>query len=991
MVEEFRILGPVEIWESGVPRAQPPPRARQILAMLLLNPGTIIPIDRLIDAVWGEEPPPHARKALQVHISHLRQLLSVPLRHSPPGYVLSVQPDQVDLHRFRTWTAAARRETDPELAGGLLRRALALWRGRPLADIGSDRMRERFLAGLEEERLTALEARMDADLRLGRHAELVTELPGLLAEHPLRERMRGQLMTALYRCGRRAEALRVFHETRALTVAELGVEPGPELQRLHRELLTEPRPAPEPAPRPVSRNHLPRDVPDFAGRDAELELLCATPAADSGVLPVWWLDGPTGVGKTALAVRAAHRLAPRYPDGQLFVELTGLAPEAVLDALLRALRVPGERIPEDLRERAALWRAELSGRRVLVVLDDAAGASQVRPLLAGGADCLVLVTSRQRLAGLEGVRRIALDVLPPLTARELFERLIGEQRVRAEAAAVAEVAQLCGYLPLAIRITGAKLAARPHWPVSRLLGRLRDEQRRLDELAVGDLAVRTGLAVSYLGLDEPSRRAYRLLGALGYGNLPGWLAAPLLGEPEERAEDILDQLLDAQLVEVSSEPAEPLRYRMHDLVRLHARECAELAEPPEQRREAVRRAVTALLAAVDELAEPLPPAVPRLCQTDLSTQPRPRITGADRWFEQEEPALVAAVCRAAELDLAELAAALAEALVFSFFAVRNRYDSWARTHEAAVAALRRTGHRRGEAALECSLAQLHYKRDRYELARAHFRTAQALFAEVGDTRGEAVALNGIGMVGRELAEHALALPALRRAHQMLASSGDQEGVAHALYGIGYAHRELGEDPEAIDTLTAAAGAYRAAGNERGEALALRGIGLVHRAADRWDEAEDYCRRSHRIVRDVPDDLLSCYTGQALAKVWIRQHRPDRAEPALLAGIKTCHALHDTFGLALLHRTLGECCLALGRAEPALHFLNLALTGWAELRLPVWRARTLRDVGAVHAAAGTAAAAHRAWREAREIFDRLGIREAAEAADWHRRWSCPCVN
>lgn len=990
-MEDFRILGPVEVWAAGQPLDQPSPRARQILALLLLNPGVITPVDRLIDAVWGEDPPPHARKALQVHISHLRQLLSVPLRHSPPGYLLSVQPEQVDLHRFRGLAAAARRETDPAQAARLLREALALWRGRPLADIGSDRMRERFFAGLEEERLAALEARMEADLRLGRHAELLTELPALLAEHPLRERLRGLLMTALYRDGRRAEALRLFHEARALMVAELGVEPGPDLQRLHRELLTEPRPAPPRAATPVSRNHLPRDVPEFTGRGAELSRLCAWTERDSGVLPVWWLDGPTGVGKTALAVRAAHRLAERYPDGQLFVELQGLAPEAVLDALLRALRVPGERIPEGLRERAARWRAELSGRRVLVVLDDASGPGQVRPLLAGGADCLVLVTSRQRPAGLEGARRLPLDVLPPAAAHELFARLLGDERARAEPEAVAELLGLCGYLPLAIRITGAKLAARPHWPVSRLLARLRDERRRLDELSVGDLAVRTGLAVSYLGLDEPSRRAYRLLGALGYASLPGWLAAPLLAEPEEAAEDLLDRLVDAQLVQVVSEPGEPPRYRMHDLVRLHARERAELEDTSGERREAVRRAVTALLAAVDELAEPLPPAVPRLCQTDLSTQPRPRITGAERWFEQEEDSLVAAVCRAAELDLAELAAALAEALVFSWFAMRNRYDAWARTHEAAIAALRRTGHRRGEAALECSLGQLHYKRDRYELARNHFRTAQALFAEVGDTRGEAVALNGIGMVGRELADHATALPALRRAQHMLATTGDEEGVAHALYGIGYAHRELGEDPEAIHTLTAAVQAYRATGNDRGEALALRGIGLVHRAADRWDEAEHFCRRSHHIVREVADDLLSCYTTQALAKVWIRQHHPDRAEPALQSAACTSQTFGDTFGLSLLHRTLGECHLAQGRLQPALRYLDLAIAGWEELRLPVWRARTLRDVGAVHAAAGDAVLAHRAWREAQEVFERLGVREAGEAPDWHRRWACPCAN
>ncbi|GAA4014492.1 BTAD domain-containing putative transcriptional regulator [Allokutzneria multivorans] len=998
---DFRILGPVEVWEAGARLDPPPPKSRQILAMLLLDAGRITPAERLIDAVWGDEPPPHVRKALQVHISHLRQLLpSVSLRYSPPGYLLAVRPDQVDLHVFRARVTAAMQETDPGRASELLRDALALWRGRALADVGSDWMRERFFPGLEEERLAAVEARIDADLTLGRHAELATELPTLVADNPLRERLRGQLMTALYRCGRRAEALRVFQEARRAVTEELGIEPGPDLQRLHLDILEGRPDAPgfsgeaTSAREQATRNYLPRDVHDFTGREQELRKLVMSTVDSPSALRVWWLDGPTGVGKTALAIRAAHRLADRYPDGQLFVELHGqsadhspAAPEVALDALLRALRVPSERIPDGLRERAALWRAELAGRRVLVVLDDAADEAQVRPLLPGGAGCSVIVTSGQRLSGIEGATRVPLDVLPPEDARTLFARILGDDRAKAEPAAVTEVVELCGYLPLAIRITGAKLAARPHWPVSRLLRRLRDERQRLDELSVGDLAVRTGLAVTYFGLDERSRRAYRLLGALGYANLPGWLAAPLLDVCEDEAENVFEQLVDAQLVDVISKPSEPPRYRVHDLVRIHARERAELEDDEEVRREAVHRAVSALLSTVESLVENLPPAVPRLCQTELNSAPskRNRTPETDTWFEQEEAALITAVERAAELDLAESAAGLAEALVFAWFAVRNRYDGWERTHNAALAALRRAGLRHGEAALECSLGQMYYKRDNFETAREHFRTALTLFTEAGDARGEAVALNGIGMVNREFAEHSAALPALNRARRLLADQGDEEGVAHALYGIGYSYRELGEDSAALRTLNQAAEMYRFVGNERGEALALRGIGLVHRAADDLAAAEEYCARSHDIVTAVDDALLVRYTAQALAKVRIRRGGAAEAEPMLLECLHGCRELHDTFGVALARRTLGECYIAMGEPERALDYLGQALVDWDAIRLPVWRARTLRDLGAAHAISGDVASTERAWAEAAEEFRRLGTREASEVSTWAERW------
>ncbi|MCP2258301.1 DNA-binding transcriptional activator of the SARP family [Streptoalloteichus tenebrarius] len=999
---DFRILGPVEIWQADVRlEPLPSPRARQVLAVLLLDAGHVVPTDRIVEAVWADDPPPNARKCLQVYVSQLRRILpDGALRHSPPGYLLDVPPERADVHVFRSRVAEARRAESPATAAELLREALGLWRGEPLADVASDWVRQRVVPVLVEERLSALEERVDADLALGRHEELAGELRRLVAGHPLRERLRGQLMTALRRCGRRAEALQVFQEARAVMVEELGVEPGPELRRLHEEILRDETPVPRPSSGGrARRNDLPRDVPDFTGRDQELARIVSDVETAGAALRVWCVHGRPGVGKTAFAVHAARHLAARYPDGQLFVELHGsssdqrpTSPESALDTVLRAVGVAAERVPETVADRAALWRAELAGRRVLVVLDDAADAAQVRPLLPGGDGCLVLVTSRRRLSGLEGARRLRLDVLPTDDALALFARLLDDGRVESERDAAAEVVELCERLPLAIRITGARLAARSHWPVSKLVARLRCEQQRLDELAVGDLAVRTGLGLTYLALDEPSRRAYRLLGTLGHANVAGWLAAPLLDLPEPAAEEIVERLLDAQLVEVTSTPTEPVRYRVHDLVRLHARERAEREEAEADRKAALGRVVDAWMSRVERLVEHLPPALPRLCQVELNSMPgqaRPRPPEVDAWFEQEEPSLVAAVERAAELGMAEPAARLAEALVFAWFAVRNRHDAWERTHNAALAAVRRSGNRDSEAALACGLGQLAYKRDQLRPARDHFQTALELFRQTGNRRGEAVALNGLGMVSRELADHAGALPALTRAHQLLRGLGDVEGTAHALYGIGYVRRELGQDRAALQALTAAVRAYEEAGNQRGKALALRGVGLVYRANDEWDQAERHFRLAHEIVREVGDTLLTCYTTQALAKTRIRQGRGDEFVPALLDCLGVCRDLHDRFGIALIRRTLGEHHLAAGELALARDQLNLSLLSWSSLGLPLWRARTLRDLGASYALEGDPLAAHAAWDEAAVVFRRLGTREAAEVAGWHARWNCPC--
>jgi DNA-binding SARP family transcriptional activator len=504
---EYRLLGPVEAWWGGMPVRLGGPKPRALLAVLLLRAGQVVPADALVDAIWGEEPPDTARALVQSYVSALRRALpgeaGETIQTRSPGYVLEPGPGRVDLVRFEELTAQGRRaaaEGDHRSAARALREALALWRGPALGGVGGALRGE--AVRLEEARQAALEERISAELEIaGQEADLATELTALVAAHPTRERLRGQLMLALYRLGRQADALAVYGEGRAVLADELGIDPGPELNRMHEAVLRAdpgllpgrravgPTPAARTggAPRPVSL--LPPALGDFTGRETESAQVAEWLTGPRGAMPVVVVSGPAGVGKSALAVQAAHRVAERYPDGQLYAELHGFSepvpPGEVLGRLLRAL---GADPPEDPAERGDLFRSLVAGRRVLLVLDDAGSESQVRPLLPGSASCGVLVTSRTRLGGLVGARRTDLDVLDDVCGLELLARVIGTTwgDPREESAA-RRIVDLCGGLPLALRIAGARLAIRRHWTPSMLADRLADEHRRLDELSVGDL------------------------------------------------------------------------------------------------------------------------------------------------------------------------------------------------------------------------------------------------------------------------------------------------------------------------------------------------------------------------------------------------------------------------------------------------------------------------------------------------------------------------
>jgi DNA-binding SARP family transcriptional activator len=575
----FRVLGPLEVWDGHSWVGVPAGKQRALLAILLLKANWLVATDWLIEQLWAQRPPAGAANQLQVYVSRLRLRLDDRARRvlvtQSPGYRLVVGTGELDLQRFEELVARGQRALQDgllERTAGSLGEALGLWRGRALADVPSGPLVDAEAMRLEERRLLAVEAFVDVELGRGRHSGLVGELQALVAEQPLRERLWGQLLVAMYRSGRQAEALAAYQQLRGRLVGELGIEPCAELQRLQRLILTAdpaleaepqagPRPGrpaagsaaisepwPTPTPMPVPRQ-LPSDVVAFTGRELKLTWLDKVFGAAGPARPVVIsaIDGAAGIGKSALAIHAAHRLeaAGRFPDGQLYVDLRGasdgLAPPAPLEVLGRFLWVLGTplaAIPGELEEAAARFRSLAAERRLLMVLDNARDAGQVAPLLPSAPGCGVLVTSRQVLASLDGAHHLHLDVLSHEEAMVLLGRLAGHERIAAEPEAAAKVAFWCGYLPLALRIAGARLAERPDWPVRALADRLADAQRRLDELELADRGMRASFALSYQQLggsadpvDRQAAGAYPLLGLLDGPDVAWrwWLGAGPVG------------------------------------------------------------------------------------------------------------------------------------------------------------------------------------------------------------------------------------------------------------------------------------------------------------------------------------------------------------------------------------------------------------------------------------------------------------------------------
>ncbi|TDP97746.1 AfsR/SARP family transcriptional regulator [Labedaea rhizosphaerae] len=780
---EFRLLGPLEVVRDGRRVSPGGPRQHRLLAALLLAVGRTVTVDALIDAVWDDTPPATARHQLHKAVAALRERLRCRIETEPAGYRLPVTADTLDLAAFEHHLASAKQAA----AADHLAAAVALWRGPALDGVDGTRLRAAAHA-LDERRAGAVERLAALRLADGDTDGLADELATHLAEHPYREELRALVMKVLHHDGRQADALRVYHQGRTLLAEQLGVDPSAQLRALHQQILQGEVRGGEPGEAPL--NALPHDIADFTGRTAELDWLrqAATPGAVIAV------DGMPGVGKTTLAVRAAHRLAADYPGGRLFLDLRGHTPGATpmdattaLGLLLRMLGVAPAAIPSEPEHRAARWRSELAGRRVLVVLDNAAGAAQVRPLLPAAPGCLTIVTARRRLGALDGAATLTVDIMPALDARRLFESVAGPGRVAAEPDAVVESVARCGQLPLAVRIAATRLAHRPAWTVGHLAGRLRDEHHRLAELAVDDRTVAAAFALSYKQLPDDTARLFRLLGVHPGLDIDVFAAAALAGAPVRATEKLLQDMVDVHLVTEHV----PGRYGMHDLLRQHARRLAhEVGEPGS----ALDRLVDYYLAAATVAADQLDSGRRFTPAVDHQPAAVPELTTrgqAQAWFGAELANLVEAVEQAKPSQAWQLGC-----VVRPWLEQRGLLTEWARTHHRALDAARACGDRAGAAVALCGLGALHLWCGEQTLARQCFH-------DVLDAEANAAlrvnALTNLGILALRAGDYRAAIDWSERALAITGRHGEhgareRRDAAATRTTIGLALGRLG-DPE----------------------------------------------------------------------------------------------------------------------------------------------------------------------------------------------------
>ncbi|MFJ7166466.1 BTAD domain-containing putative transcriptional regulator [Streptomyces globosus] len=978
----FAVLGPLEVRAGDERLRLGGPIPARVLATLLLEPGRTVSVSRLVAAAWDDEPPTTAAHQVRKAIADLRQRIpggATAIATEGPGYRIDVDPARLDLTLFSHRLQQARSALDahrPAEAAGHLRDALALWRGPVLAG-GSGPVIAAASAVLEERRLTAVEQLVELRLALGESGELIGDLRELIAEHPLRETLRGHLMLALYRSGRQAEALAEFGRVRELLVEDLGIDPGPQLTRLHEAILRDSPElaAPEPAAPPAAPSSdtartpagapctLPPDLPDFTGRERELRHLLAPPdpGLPDAAARILGIDGMGGSGKTALALHAAHRLAPGYPDGRLYADLRGFSsaenprpPGAVIGSLLRILGTPGERIPDDLDGRTALWRATLADRRVLLVLDDAADAAQVRPLLPASSGCLVLVTSRTRMTGLDGADWISVAAMPPTDGLALITRVLGADRVRAEPGAAAELGSLCGHLPLALRIAGARLRSRPRWTVRHLVDRLGDEARRIDELSSGDQSVKATLQLSYEAMAPAHREALRLLGLHPGRDMGVHSAAALLGTGLREAEDVLEHLLDMNL----ACQYEMGRYALHDMVRSFTHSLHGAPPRPEERA-ALERVLDHFLAATEEACRirfpgraPAGPAAPAPPEAGLPGSPGPvDAAAAEDWFEREQGALLAAAECAERAGFDRHAVHLARNLAFHLNS-RSSLEEFGRVAAVAVAAARRLGDpavlrvslsnqavahcklgrfpegvtaatealgvaagladRSGEAVCLTLLGLLQSLLGDLGAARRHLERGAALHRELSDPRQEAYTLCNLSSALTWTGRHAEAAAAAARAVALAGRAGTAGEQVSALNDLAVARLALGEEQEALAALERAmdlAGECRMPEN-----LGLT-LALAAEACQRTGRtvlAGDHAERALELIRAHGTAMRQAVVENVLGRVHLLRGAPERARElhadalrsaeAVGYRIESARALH---GLALAHEALGD--------------------------------------------------------------------------------------
>ncbi len=1001
----FGILGPLLVDDGESVMKVSAGRQRVLLAALLVHAGQAVRAETLADVVWDGSPPLRAMDTLRTHVMRLRRGLGpragARLVTRYPGYLVEAGEDEVDLLRFsrlcRDGGARVRSGSWPE-AAQVLTEALALWRGPALADVSSQVLQRDDVPRLDQLRVQAQEWRIEADLHLGRHADLVPELQSLAAQHPLRERFHAQLMLALYRCGRPGEALSAYQRVRAVLVEELGAEPGSELRDLHQQILTaDPVLAlPEPGShaaggQPLIPRQLPGPVPQFVGRESELatlsELAQDGPRRSPATVVVSAIGGTAGVGKTALVLHWAHGVADRFPDGQLYVNLRGYDPDQPLtaaDALsgfLRALGVEGKDIPSEKDERAARYRSLLAGRRMLVVLDNARSAEHVRPLLPGTAASVVVVTSRDALAGLvarDGAARLDLDLLPPADAVCLLRTLIGS-RADADPVAATELAARCARLPLALRVAAELAIARPAASLADLASELTDGQRGLNLLdADGDprAAVREVFSWSYRHLDADAARAFRLIGMHPGMELEPYAGAMLTGTTVEQAAQMLTRLARAHLVQ----PGDSGRYGMHDLLRAYARELADANDGEDGQGAALTRLFDHYLQSAAIAMDILVPAErlrrPRIPLPDAPRVPMTDAGDAREWLDAEIGNLIAVAACAVRLGWPGYATGLAATLP-RYFEISGRYSEAIIIYGHAREASRQSGDLAAEATTLTNLGLTGYQQGRFDQGATYLQQAVALFRQVGDQDGEARALGNLGVIAMQQGRYEQAAAYHGNALEVFRETGNRDGEGRALGSLAICEHHQGRFEQAVAYHREALALFRETGDRDGEALALGHLGVIDSQQGRHEEATRYLQQALDIFRAGGNRYREAHVLADLGVVGQEQGHYQQATEYHEQALIMCREIGDRSGEAIVLNGLGELFLATGRPDDARAQHTTALSVARDIGYRHQEARAHRGLGRAWDAAGDHGHARPHWEQALAIYAELSAPEAGE--------------
>ncbi|GII78790.1 SARP family transcriptional regulator [Sphaerisporangium rufum] len=1004
---KFGILGGLEAWAGERRLDLGGIRQQIVLAILLLDANRVVTIGRLMEAIYEDEPPITARAQIQICISSLRRMFAA---HGCPdiistqslGYTIRVAADQIDAQRFESLVLRARRAREARNVNEAIkhyREALALWRG-PALDGMESRLVQTAAGRLTENRITANEDCIQLELDLGRHHELVGELTELTEEYPLRERLRAQLMTALYRSGRQAEALQVYRNARRTMIEELGIEPNERLQQLEHAILTSDEsldpPAPpqeatgprQPAPPtvPTVPGMLPTDIADFTGRTKQVEeirqrLMLATEGRSRFAVPIIVVVGKPGVGKSTIAVHVSHSVVDRFPHGQLFADLHGGAsrpagPMQVLERFLRVLGVSGTAIPDGLEERAEMYRALLADRRMLIVLDDAGSESQILPLLPGNPASAVIITSRSRLAGLAGAVHVDLDIFDADQSVNLLSRIAGIERVQSEVDAAEELAELCGHLPLALRIAGARLSARQHWSVEQLVSRLADETRRLDELKHGEMGIRASISLTYDSVGEDARRLFRRLTILDSQIFSAWVSAALLDRPLPEAQDLLDDLADAQLIETTGMGyGVHSQYRFHDLIRVFARERLAAEESPAERNAALRRVLGGLLFLAEAAHRREYGGDYVQIHSDAPRWPLPErlvnqlVASPLQWYERERSMLVSGIRQAAQAGFVSLCWDLAISSV-TLFESRVYLDDWRETHQVALTATRQAQDRCGQAAMLYSRGSLYITEQRFGDARCDFEAAVQLFEEIGDQQGTALVIRNIGFLDRLSGRFADAEAHYRRALEIFRGTGDQVASAYVLHNLAQLRLEFDDLPGAQRLLSEALELSRSSGSRRVEAQVLHRIGHTYLQSGQPALAVEVFEEALEVVRDIGDPTGEAYALHGLGVARLRRAELDEAESALRRSLMLASTASEHLVEARVQLGLGELSMARGDAPEAVIRFEQALSLFRQMHMPLQEARTLIMLGDSQQAAGDADGAQDSLAQALALTDKM---------------------